>query len=536
MNARLLLLILSSAGSAIAATEPPIPLYESRPPAFRPMDPEEGLVVVSMITNSLKLDGVDTLIVDGGSARYRLRSVATAHAKDYALFVGALPEGKYHVHAIEERDTFRKLTLANLDRQMVGAFDVRRGQRCDLGRLVVTQITFDPVMGRAVAAADNDSALRRFAPDSANVLTAATDCWSKPRDAKDIVESYARFHPADAAVAVELADGRVAVPSGMGSVLIRAVNGKWSVAHSAGMEQLLYLDDAPESSLVAVGELNTLEKLGADGKLHRLDTGELPLGNILFIDGNTKDGWHIVHQRGADLRMYRADSLDKPVWAEIASTATGFSFWSGAKNFWAWPTEKGFAYATTDQGLMRFYDYATRTWTERHAPKNNALINIAHSPGGVIGVLTSPGGGMGGITASQYYSRDGGQTWLTIPEAPYKVKIAAPRLLADGTLLVNGGVFGDSGLQASKDGGKTWVKVSDKIGVGDFIWNLPRAGLFNFDKGTLGIEVISHSSDGGTTWTTEYMSVDRDLMRAHFKAQEAQEEARKAARKKKRKG
>ena len=533
---RSLLLILFVAGNALAATETTLPLFESRPPSHRPLDEDEGLVVVSIATNALNLDGVDTLIVDNATARYRLRSVATVHARDYSLFVGGLPEGSYRVHAIEDRDAFRTLTLAGRNREMLGAFNVRRGQRCDLGRLVVTRLVFDPVMGRSDAVVDNASSLERFAPDSARMLPATSACWSKTRDPKDIVAEYARFHPADAAVAVELADGRVAIPSGMGSVLIRALDGRWSVAHGDDMEQLMYVDDAPDSSLYAVGELNALLKLGADGRLHRLGTGELPLGTILFIDGDAKVGWHIVHQQGEELRLYRSDSLEQPVWTEIASAATGTNFWSAPDKFWVWPTAAGFAYAATDQGLIRFYDYATRTWTERHAPKNNDIINIAHSPGGVIGILTSPGGGFQGFAASQFYSRDGGQTWLTIPESPYKIKVAAPRVLTDGTLLVNGGVFGDSGLQASKDEGKTWVKISDKVGPTDFFWNLPRAGLFNFEKSQTGIEFISHSGDGGATWTSEYMSVDRDMMRAYFQAKEEEEAARKAARKNRRNG
>lgn len=514
-------------------------LFESRPPSIRPPEPDEGLVVVSLVTNSLKLDGVDTLIVDGEPSSYRLRSLASAYARDYALFVGALPEGRYSIRAIEERDAFRTLTLGMPDREMIGAFEVKRGQRCDLGRLVVTQFTLDLVMGRSAAATDNEAALLRFAPDNAKLLPAAAPCWVKPRDKRDIIESYARIFPADGAVAVELADGRVAVPTGMGSVMIRGADGRWSVAHGESMEQLLYLDDAPENSLVAVGALNTLLKLGADGRLHRLDPGDLPLGNILFIDGNPNAGWHIVHQRAADLRIFHSPSLDAPVWTEIASTATGFSFWTGAKNFWAWPTDNGFAYATTDQGLMRFYDYGTRTWTERHTPKNDAILAIAQSPNGVIGVVTSPGGGFGGITASQYYSRDAGQTWEEPPTSPYKVKVSAPRMLADGTMLINGGVFGDAGLQGSKDGGKTWSMLWDKMQVGDFYWNLPRTGLFNFNKGRDGIEVIAHSGDGGKSWETEYLSVDRALLAAHFKAlddaEKARKEAKKAAQSKKKK-
>lgn len=533
MNTKIALIALTlGAHAAIAAPVPPLPLYESRPPAHRPADPDEGVLVVSLATNSVSLEGVDTLVVSNATSRFRLRSIATAYARDFALFAGVLPEGTYHVHSIEERDAFRTVTLGEADRARLGTFELRRGQGCDLGQLVVTQITLGLAVGRSFTDNHNDAEIARFAPDSAKLLPKLADCWSRPRDEKDIVDAYARIHPAGGAMAVELSDGRVAIPSGMGSVLIRQTDGKWRVARGDGVEQLLFLDELehPEGSLVAVGELNTIARFGADGRLHRLDAGALPLGNILFIDGNRQNGWHIVHQRGDDLRIYQSASLDDPLWTELAATATGFSAWSGAKQFWVWPTAGGFAYAITDQGTLRFYDYATRSWTERHTPKNNAIIGIAHSPGGVIGVLTSPGGGFGGITASHYISRDAAQTWTEIPKSPYSVKVSAPRMLADGTLLVNGGVFGDSGLQASKDGGNTWVKLSDEISVDDFYWNLPKAGLFNMDKGRDGIEAIAHSGDGGSTWTTEYMNVDRSLLREHLGSIKAAEEQKKADR------
>src|SRR5688572_7369368 len=144
MNTRVLLSVLCLCATFDAMA---LEMYESRPPSHRPPDPEEGLVVVSMSTNSLRLDGIDGLIVESGQARYRLRSVATAFARDYALFIGALPEGKYDVGVIEERDNFKTLTLGPADKNRIGSFEVRRGHRCDLGRLVVTQFTLDLVVG-----------------------------------------------------------------------------------------------------------------------------------------------------------------------------------------------------------------------------------------------------------------------------------------------------------------------------------------------------------------------------------------------------
>lgn len=530
--------LLTLAVCAAYAEEPAKPMFESRPASHRAPDTNEGMAIVSMTTNAGLIDGVDVLVVDSETAQYTLRSVSSAYARDTVLFVGVLPEGVYNIKGWEERDAFRKVTVPEKQQQLMGTFEVRRGQPCDLGRLVTTQIAFAYGTGRSATITENREALLQFAPDSARLFPdASSSCWSKARDEKDVTELYARSYPVGAAMVAELPDGRVAIPSGMGSVLLRGADGQWSVARSAGMQRLLWLEsaDRTDAQLIAVGEMNAILRLDRDGTLQPMPAGELPMGSILFLDGNATAGWHIVHQRGSQLKIYRTDSLELPVWTEIASSGTGFSAWSGAKNFWVWPTAQGFAYAVTDKGTMRFYDYASRTWTERHTPKENPFIGIAHSPGDVIGILTSPGGGFGGITASHYYSRDYGQTWIDIPSSPYSVKVSPPRVLPDNTLLVNGGVFGDGGLQASKDGGKTWTKLSDKIEVGDFYWNLPHAGLFNVSKSSLGIEMISHSGDGGTTWSTEYMSVNRELIRRQMEEERAAEEAKKAARAAKRK-
>jgi hypothetical protein len=530
--------LLAISGVTRGATTDTRPLYESRPPSHRPADPHEGLLVVSLTANATRFEGVDALIVDSGSERYRLRTMASTYARDLSVFVGVLPEGVYSVQALEERDSFRTLTLTDANRAMLGTFAVRPRERCDLGRLVTTQMGFAFATGRSDTLTSNVDELGQFAPDSAALFPSGASCWSTVHSDTDIVERYARFHPVGAAIAAELPDGRVAMPTGMGSVLIRAREGTWSVAHSEGMQRLLYVDHAAEAGmeLIAVGELNTLLRLGDDGQLHRMNPGNLPLGTILFIDGTPAAGWHIVHQRGNDLRIYRSDDLARPVWTEIAAATTDVSFWSGANNFWVWPTANGFAYAMTNQGAMHFYDYASKTWTERHTPKNSAILGIAHSPGDVIGVLTSPGAGFGGITASQYYSRDYGATWTELMKSPYAVKVAPPRVLADNTLLVNGGVFGDTGLQASGDGGKTWTKLTDKIGVRDFYWNLPGAGLLNISGGAdVGIERITHSADAGRTWTTEYMSVDPEIIRAELEAERAKDEAKKVEREARRK-
>src|SRR5687767_2111068 len=141
-------MMLANGMVAGAAAPQPLPFFESRPPAHRPTDPHEGVLVVSLASNALLLEGIDTLVVEDSSARYRLRSIATAYARDLALFIGALPEGEYRVHSVEERDSFRTLTLSDEDRTRLGSFVMRRGQRCDLGQLVLTQLTLGFMVGR----------------------------------------------------------------------------------------------------------------------------------------------------------------------------------------------------------------------------------------------------------------------------------------------------------------------------------------------------------------------------------------------------
>jgi hypothetical protein len=170
---------------------------------------------------------------------------------------------------------------------------------------------------------------------------------------------------------------------------------------------------------------------------------------------------------------------------------------------------------------------ATRAWTERTSPDKKTIITLYASPGDALGILTSPGGGLGGITATAWLSRDDAQSWQETG-TPYKVKVYPPKLTTSGVLLQSGGVFGKDTLQGSKDLGKTWYLLSDKVVVTDMVMPLPTTGLFKLANAGFNaardFEWISHSSDDGATWTTEYMSLDRALL----KVQTEREEQKKA--------
>jgi hypothetical protein len=271
---------------------------------------------------------------------------------------------------------------------------------------------------------------------------------------------------------------------------------------------------------VAVGEYSNIAKVDALGNFHAVERGNLPMGTLIFVAGDTAHGWVVALKLNKTITLFRTDSLDKPDWTPLLTETLTVSLWSGAQQLWLWPTKTGFGYARST-GEIRFYDMATRTWTDRTSPDKKPIITIDPSPGNVLGILTSPGGGFGGITAAAWLSRDDAQTWVETG-APYKVKVHPPKLTSSGLMLQSGGIFGGAALQGSKDLGKTWTVLSDKVAVADLVTPMPTTGLFKLAKSggiaSAEVEWISHSSDDGATWTTEYTSMDRALLKAQTEA------------------
>jgi hypothetical protein len=185
------------------------------------------------------------------------------------------------------------------------------------------------------------------------------------------------------------------------------------------------------------------------------------------------------------------------------------SKWSGANNFWIWPTKEGFAYAVS-AGRIERYDFASQQWTKRTAPKDARFLSLAPQPGDTLGAVTSAGSGLGGVFASLYLSPDGGATWQEL-NSPFNVKAYPPYLTPEGSLLLLGGFTGNTReLQRSTDQGKTWQPVTDTMSSEEQIIVLPTAGVFRVSAGQqFGIASIRHSRDGGVTWKTEYSNFDK---------------------------
>jgi hypothetical protein len=495
---------------------------------------EQGVVVISVTGNTAQVNQFDQITLrklpgPGGPQsnvreQHILRQVSKGLARDTSLFVGSLPEGEYALERMVDVDTQRSLYLAEGGRRLIGNFRVKAGALIDLGRLIVTPVNTKVIVGRSGRVPSNAPLVKRFAREHEQFYAREVlPGWIEPRNSDDRVEEYALTRPVGADGIAELPDGELAAASRLGTVLLRDKQGRWRPARSGGLESLLWLKplDSPDTLLVAVGEFSTLLRLDKpSGKLLPMDTGNLPAGNLIFIDGNAQAGWFIAQQSGSEVTLYRSAVLDRGDWKALRKEDVSRSFWSGANSFWAWSTANGFAYAVS-QGSIWYYDFADSLFTERHAPNNNRLTTIAPSANGALGILTSPGGGFGGVFATMYLSRDGAASWEEI-KSPFNVKIAPPRLTQQGTMLVTGGAFGKPELHASKDGGKTWSKVSEGVvELTEQIVVLSSGGLLAVDAGSrFGLAHIRHSADEGTTWRTEYSNFDRAFYDAEQKRKE----------------
>jgi hypothetical protein len=432
-------------------------------------------------------------------------------ARDTALFVGIVPEGQYVVESLTHGKTKKFIALNARSSERLGVFTVKAGAVSDLGRIIVAPMNDKVIVGRSQRVRANSTLIKRFAPESAGIYDGAVNVgWISPRSQEDVVEEYALQMPVGADAMTEMPDGGVVAASRLGTVMVRSPAGKWRAIRSEGLESLLWIKPyaSDNSVLLAVGEFDTMLRLDKKGLLNWIDPGNLPAGNVIFIDGNKAAGWFVALQHGREITLFQSRLLENGDWHLLRSESVESSFWSGASSFWIWSTKRGFAYAVS-AGQIRYYDFAAQQWTERAAPTNARLLRVAPQPGDTLGILTSPRGAAGDFV-SVYLSRDAGATWEE-SKSPFNVTVAPPYVSRGGTLLMQGGASGSPELQESKDKGKTWQQVSDGIGREEQLVVLQTKGLFSTSSGAeTGIGTIKRSTDNGRNWTVEYSTFDKD--------------------------
>lgn len=486
-------------------------------PAKQAPKANESVVAISITGNTSQVSALDMLTVEraplpDGSAggRFSLRQLAPGLARDTSLFVGVLPAGEYHFTRLDNFQTRRYLLISDRMNERIGRFRVVAGEATDLGRLIVTPVNTNVIMGRSTRVTDNKALMTRFVPEELPFFSGRVNGgWIAPRGDNDRTEEYALERPVGADGVLELPDGRIVAGSRLGSVLVRERNARWHVLGSDVLQSILSVvpSDRDDARLFAVGEFDTILRLRIwDGRMEAVDPGNLPPGNLIFIDGNDRDGWYVGLQHGTEVQLLRSATIDHGDWKSLASDSVAFDFFNGGNSAWMWRVPGGLGYAIS-AGRIRRLDYASGRWTETKAANNNRVISLAPNPDGSLGILTSPGGGFGGVFASLYLSPDFGVNWTEV-KSDFKVSVNAPRRTPKGTLLVPGGVFGKQELHASTDAGTTW-QVRGDFPLGRRLEITPTQGLFGIDPGAFGLFAIWHSDDEGATWRSEYSNFDR---------------------------
>jgi hypothetical protein len=474
-------------------------------------------VVVSITSNTGEIRGFDQITLtkilpprkDGlrEEETFILNQVVPGMARDTSLFIGSLPPGDYSFTSMVATPVKKRLAL---NEKMLGKFTVHPGKSVDLGRLLLTPVNTKVIVGRVNRLSSNVALLERFSAPHAPLFSGAVDAgWNAPDADADVREEYARRRPVGAECATELPNGGVVTASRLGSVLMRSPEGRWRVVRGPGIESLLCVTPVamPGAELLAVGEFGTLLRKppGVD-QLIPVDTGNLPPGNLINIAGTPEYGWIVAHQTVAGVTLFHSPTLEAGTWTVLRKEERVINPMFNSHAFWMWNTKGGMAYATYT-GPIHFLDFATNKWTERTTPNNAKIIALNSSPAGDMGLLTASPSGLAGLFASVYRSKNQATSWEEI-KAPFKVKMWPPLHLADGSMLMAGGMFGGAEIQISKDEGKSWVHLS-KYEHGRILLPLKSGDILDFDLGQYGIFNIRHTSDGGKTWQSEYSNFDR---------------------------
>jgi hypothetical protein len=508
--------------ACVTMTTAPDPLKAER-------EADASMVVVSVTTNTAQIKGFDGLAVRRTNApdvnvveMHALNQIVPDLARDTSVFVGMLREGEYEVAEFSDSKTNRKLDLKTRNRDLIGRFKVTAGKAVDLGRLILTPVNQLVVMGRSAKVTSNKPLLEKYAPDYASLLQGETsEGWLEPRSAQDTVEEYALGRPVGFGPPTELGDGTVLAASRLGTVLVRLTSGKWRAIRGDGLETLFYATPVKQDDtrLIAVGELGTILRLPVGGrKLVPVDAGNLPPGNLLFIDGDAVHGWYVAQQHGSEVTLYHSLELERGDWQPVRKETVGTNFWSGSDQIWFWQRAGGLGYALSN-GTINQLDFASGEWRTFKAPNDANLINIVSNPDGSLGILTSPGGGLAGLFSDLYLSKDDGATWREI-KPKFKIKGSPPIQLTPHALLAvsrESAFSGHHELHLSHDDGVTWEKCDYRLG--ERLVALKSGRLLSVDPGMNGIFSISSSDDAGKYWQVEYSNFNRALYDAQHKKQ-----------------
>lgn len=478
-------------------------------------------VVISVSTNTGEISGFNNIairrhlsqgqsesIFSGNS--FAFQSVTPGVGRDTALFIGLLPPGEYSFGAFSAGT--KRLNVG--EQNLLGKFTVTSGKPVDLGRLVLTPVNHQVMIGRIARPSSNLDLIRRIVPAKLDQFAGElASGWVGQVEATNNLEKYSLANTVGADCATERADGTVFAASRLGTVLTRSSLGKWRGLRGAGLESLLCLlpVELPDAELVAVGEMLALvRKPRGSDQLVPVDPGNLPPGDLIKINGSPGAGWFVVHKVGNKLTLYRSSKLDAGDWKVVLQADARENAQRNYESMFSWQTEAGMGYAGPT-GPIKIFDNASGQWSERALPPSQSrLLHAAVATNGDLVIHAANTSSMWDHVNSSFVSKDMGANWKAILPPPATAR-RPMQIFHDGTLMT---LNNAAHYTMSQDKGATWT-VGGK--AERLVLPLRTGTLLDFDDGKHGLFSIRSSVDGGKQWDTEYSTFNRQAYDAEKK-------------------
>ena len=507
-----------------------LPLRQAFLPALRTLAADEGVVRFALVTNDVRGRRPDVITVASATARFEIRPVSDGFANNLGLYTAVLPAGRYFLASIADRVTFRWIDFNAMAQGGLGVFEVKAGQSSDLGTLMLTPNIDSWLVGRVAGVVTPPEAWREAAPASASTLAQLPTGggWVEAAYSQVFFDINLARGPVGLQGLRELPDGRVLAPSALGTLLVRGVDGQWTTLKAPRPWPLLWATaGAVDGEYVGITEWNRLVVFAADGTSREVPMRGLPAGRALFVSRSPQGEWYLAQEVPGALRLYRAAALDAAHWDEVGAVQLTKSLWSGDRGAWAMESPEGVLLVQGSTGLLRHFRYATGAWEDHHLTGNRDIQSVDLMPDGTVSVLTIAAGGFAGMFSGAWITRDYGANWQEL-NTGYTVKVSPLVVSGDGRLLQAGGVFGESGIKVSNDGGKTWAQLTEALPVETRLFQSKRNGLFAIRRIGGVQDVLLRSPDGGANWVYEWSSIGRAGIERLLKV-EADERAAKAA-------
>jgi len=498
-------------------------------PALRTLGPDEGILRFALVTNDLRARRPDIVVLVDERTQFEVRPVSDGLAQNLGLYIAVLPAGRYTLRRLDDRGTFRWIAFGGLAQRALGQFEVKPGAVADLGTILLTPVTTESYQLARLDYRVPEEEWRTAAPASL-AIWAALPAGGGWRGAQwGTAQAAAIRAPVGIQQVRELADGTLLLPTALGRLRVRAPTGEWR--ELVGPRPTPFVWATPGVSpgeYLALGESQSAIRFWPDGRAEEIVFRGLPAGRLIHASHGSDGQWYLAQEQRLAVKLLRAPSLDATAWEEVGSVKLTESVWSGNRGAFITDTADGLLLVQSSTGLLRHYSYATGQFTDRHLEGKRDILAVDVMPDGTISVLTIAAGGFAGVFSGAWISTDRGATWQEV-NTGYKVKVTPLVLPGDGRLLQAGGVFGDSGIKVSTDGGKTWTQLTEELPVESRVIATRTLGLLAVRR--IGVQdVLLRSADGGRSWVYEWSSLERAGVERMLKREAEERAARDAKR------